>query len=214
MEISGYDKQEPIKEYNKLKEKPILTENELISLQVLGSNYREEYIAVRKDNADFPKMYDDKKYLQYVWEDATEDSALNCAIIRKVDNVFLGYCCVKNMNKEIWELAIELFKRWQGHGYGYSAIDLMIGYISKTCDKKIFMAKVESDNVVSQALMDKLGAIPDGIAEFLIHSEEDLRQIEEEYAEYIDDRMIKLAKKFGVEPEKLLSHVLKYKIIV
>lgn len=62
--------------------------------------------------------------------------------------------------------------------------------------------------------MDKLGAIPDGIDEFLIHSEEDLRRIEEEYAEYIDDRMLKLAKKFGVEPEKLLSHVLRYRIIV
>lgn len=110
-ELAKKDEKEPIAEYQKLKENKILVENELISLHILSPTYREEYIAVRKENADFPKMYDDKKYLQYVWENATEAAALNCAIIRKANNVFLGYCCVKNMNKEIWELAIELFKR-------------------------------------------------------------------------------------------------------
>lgn len=214
MELDDYDAGEQTEEYKILRESKVLTENEIISLQLLEADFRENYVAVRKENADFPKMYDDKKYLEYVWEDAIDDSALNCAIIRKVDNVFLGYCCIKNMNKEEWEIAIELFKRWQRQGYGYSAINLFMKHISNVCGKNVFMTKVEADNVASQALMDKLGAVPDGVTEFLIHSEEELKKVEEEYAGCIDDRMIELAKKFEVEPKKLLSHVLKYKIDV
>lgn len=48
---------------------------------------------------------------------------------------------------------------------------------------KKFRVKIDADNYASQRLFEKLGAIPYGIAE-----------------------------QFGVEPRKLLSHVLEYEL--
>ena len=63
-------------------------------------------------------------------------------------------------------------------------------------------------------LMEKLGFQPYGLSEFLLHKEEDQLAAEEEYKDKLDDRYMVLAKKFNVEPRKLLSHVLEYRIIV
>lgn len=43
-----------------------------------------------------------------------------------------------------------------------------------------------------------------------IHDQEMLRQCEEDNLHHIDDNIIAVAEKFGVEPRKLLSHVLEY----
>lgn len=76
-----------------------------------------------------------------------------------------------------------------------------------------FRSRVDADNIASQALMDSLKAIPNGISNLFLHSEEHKRQIEREYSHLLDDRLIKLAGRFGVEPKKLLSHALEYKIV-
>ena len=68
------------------------------------------------------------------------------------------------------------------------------------------------DNYASQALFEKLGAEPNGISEFWIHDEESIRKCEEENLHLIDEKLCKVAKKFEVEPRKLLSHVLEYKL--
>lgn len=59
-------------------------------------------------------------------------------------------------------------------------------------------------------MFEKLGATPYGIAENILHEEEDMRNCEEENLELIDDQLIHIAEKFAVEPRKLLSHVLEY----
>ena len=77
---------------------------------------------------------------------------------------------------------------------------------------KEFRVKIDSDNYASQGLFEKLGAVPYGIAEFMLHKEEDIRKCEEENLQEIDDKLMEVAEKFGVEPRKLLSHVLEYRL--
>lgn len=60
--------------------------------------------------------------------------------------------------------------------------------------------------------MKKLGAKPHGIANGLLKKEEDKEQFEMENEGLIDERLTQLAEKFGVEPKKLLSHVLVYQL--
>lgn len=78
--------------------------------------------------------------------------------------------------------------------------------------KNKFRIKIEDDNYASQALFEKLGAVPYGIAEHMLHKEEDIHRCEEENLHEIDDKLINIAKKFDVEPRKLLSHVLEYSL--
>ena len=65
----------------------------------------------------------------------------------------------------------------------------------------------------SQKLFEKLGAEPNGISEFLLHEEADIRRCEEENIHLLDKRIQELAKQFNIEPRKLLSHVLEYKLM-
>ena len=46
----------------------------------------------------------------------------------------------------------------------------------------------------------------------MLHKEEDIIRCEEENMDAIDDKLMIVAEKFGVEPRKLLSHVLEYKL--
>ena len=46
----------------------------------------------------------------------------------------------------------------------------------------------------------------------MLHKEEDIRKSEEENLQEIDDKLMEVAEKFGVEPRKLLSHVLEYRL--
>ncbi len=46
----------------------------------------------------------------------------------------------------------------------------------------------------------------------MLHEEEDIRMCEEENLQEIDEKLIEVAEKFGVEPRKLLSHVLEYSL--
>lgn len=77
-----------------------------------------------------------------------------------------------------------------------------------------FTGRVDTDNIASQNLMEKLGFQPYGLSELLLHKEEDQLAVEEEYMDKLDDRYMALAKKFNVEPRKLRSHVLEYGIVV
>ncbi len=75
----------------------------------------------------------------------------------------------------------------------------------------VFRSRVEVDNYASQALHRKLGAVPNGMSEFLLHGEEIIKY-QNENQHLIDDNIRKLAADFGVEPIEILGHVLEYKI--
>ena len=77
--------------------------------------------------------------------------------------------------------------------------------------EKIFRTRVEVDNYASQSLHRKLGAVPNGLSEFLLHGE-DLIRYQNENQYLIDDNIRKLAVCFGVDPIEILGHVLEYKI--
>ena len=77
--------------------------------------------------------------------------------------------------------------------------------------EKIFRTRVEVDNYVSQSLHRKLGAVPNGLSEFLLHGK-DLIRYQNENRYLIDDNIRKLAVDFGVDPIEILGHVLEYKI--
>ena len=90
-------------------------------------------------------------------------------------------------------------------------------YLNTVADiskRREFSSRVDADNLASQKLMEKLGFQPYGLSEFLLHKEEDQLAAEEEYKDRLDERYMALAEKFHVEPRKLLSHVLEYRIIV
>lgn len=135
----------------------------------------------------------------------------NYCIYTKDTNEFIGYCGIKNLTREIPELAIELLSKYRKYGYGFQALSLLMDQFSEITGEHVFRSRVEVDNYASQALHRKLGAVPNGMSEFLLHGEEIIKY-QNENQHLIDDNIRKLAADFGVEPIEILGHVLEYKI--
>ena len=76
-----------------------------------------------------------------------------------------------------------------------------------------FRVRIDPGNQSSQKLFERLGAVPNGISSLFLQEEELQQKCEEENLHLIDEDVIALAQKFNVEPRKLLSHVLEYKLV-
>jgi len=164
-----------------------LQSNGHVILRKVKETDREMFLELQRETSMMRSMLKEEGYRLMLWDEHIQDKALMATI--EVDDEYAGYCGINNLSKEYWEIAIELREKWRE-----------------------FRVKIDSDNYASQGLFEKLGAVPYGIAEFMLHKEEDIRKCEEENLQEIDDKLMEVAEKFGVEPRKLLSHVLEYRL--
>lgn len=187
----------------------IITENEIILRKVQDSD-KDIFIELQKENNIVKSMMKEEAYRNMLWNEHIEYKALMFSVI--VDNEYAGYCGIKNTTHEQWEIAIEILNKWKHKGIGYRAISIMLDAIKNRLNVSEFRVRIDAENYPSQRLFEKLGAEPNGISEFLLHEEADIRRCEEENIHLLDERIQELAKQFNVEPRKLLSHVLEYKL--
>ena len=188
----------------------IITENEIILRKVQDSD-KDIFIELQKENNIVKSMMKEEAYRNMLWNEHIEYKALMFSVI--VDNEYAGYCGIKNTTHEQWEIAIEILNKWKHKGIGYRAISVMLDEIKNRLNVSEFCVRIDAENYPSQRLFEKLGAEPNGISEFLLHEEADIRRCEEENIHLLDERIQELAKQFNVEPRKLLSHVLEYKLM-
>lgn len=187
----------------------IITENEIILRKVQDSD-KDIFIELQKENNIVKSMMKEEAYRNMLWNEHIEYKALMFSIV--VDNEYVGYCGIKNTTHEQWEIAIEILNKWKHKGIGYRAISIMLDAIKNRLNVSEFRVRIDAENYPSQRLFEKLGAEPNGISEFLLQEEADIRRCEEENIHLLDERIQELAKQFNVEPRKLLSHVLEYKL--
>lgn len=172
---------------------------------------KDSFLEIQKQYGLFKSMLQEEAYQNMLWNEHTGKKALSCSIL--VNGQYAGYCGINNVAHETWEICIELLKEWTGQGVGYAAVNALIGAIGGRLNVKEFRIRIDPGNVASRKLFEKLGAVPNGISTHLLHKEEDILRCEEENLESIDEELTTLAARFGVEPRKLLSHVLEYRLV-
>lgn len=176
---------------------------------------RVNYFALQESVALFPnkEMSDKEGYEDKSWHEQFEDKNRICYVIELLpENSYCGECAVKDISANIPEIEIELMKEYQHQGIGYKAIIMMLDRIVKEYGKQEFYVKIEPDNYASQFLFEKLRGIPVGIAKDFQISDERVVQFTETHRYLLNERMQDIAKKFGVEAERLLTHLLVYKL--
>ncbi len=189
----------------------LLAENDKVILKAVSDKDYENYMEVSYECSILRSAFREDAFKKDLWESFLSDTAANFSIFDKVTGEYVGYCGIKNINVENWELVIELLKKYRHRGYGYHALVVMLNALTKLTGKTTYRSRVDSDNYASQNLMKKLGAQPNGISEMFIHGE-DLRKFQEENKNLIDDKLRKLAKEFHVAPIDLIGHVLEFRI--
>lgn len=188
----------------------VFASDEVVYLKPLDDAVKDPFLSIIKENLTFPQAFELEGYKDSVWQSHFEDGVFYCSIYKADTSEFAGYCGIKGTGTEKWELSIELLPDFQGHGLGAHAMELLMRGLSKSANQHLFLAKVDPDNEPSQKLMEKLHGIPSGIEKFIISDEKLIKEIEEECADEIDDRLRSLAAKFDVRPEALLCHILVY----
>ena len=193
------------------KDGKILVENKNILLKAVSEEQKDYMISVSYECSFLKHEFENETYRKYLWEEFINEKVANYCIYDKETKEFVGYCGIKDLTRKIPELAIELLPKYRQHGYGFQALSLLMDEFSRITGEHVFRSRVEVDNYASQALHRKLGAIPNGMSEFLLHGEEIIKY-QKENQHLIDDNIRKLAADFEVEPIEILGHVLEYKI--
>lgn len=179
----------------------LFAENKKLKLIVLSEKEEEDYFP-------FIQEYSKKNY-KSIWKSFFSENSFVCSIYDKASGQFIGYCSIKDLNQEIWELAIEEKKEWHHKGYGTSALDLFMTTVTKITGNRFYKTRVDIDNYPSQALMKKLGATPNGISEYMLHGEA-LENFRRENMHLIDDKIRSIAEEFCMDAEDIVGYVLEY----
>ena len=136
-----------------------------------------------------------------------------CIICNSNDGQPMGYLGIKDTSAEIWEIAIELDGKYTHRGFGSKSLHLYLNEVQRRTGVGEFRAVVEVDNIPSQRCFEGLGAKLVGLCDsFVLRTEDEKKRFEEQNLQLIDTHMIDLAKQLEVEPRKLLSHLLDYRL--
>lgn len=188
----------------------IIVDGDNIEIAVIGLDEREKYLSVSYEYSVMKHAFEEEKFKDDLWNDFISDTSFVCSIYEKISGEYIGYCSVKDLLKNDWELAIELLPDKCNKGYGSEALKKFMCKVHELTGKRFFRARVELDNHASQHLMKKLGGIPDGIGEFLLHGDE-ITKFQENYKHLITDEIRAVAEEFCMEAEDMLGYVLEYR---
>jgi RimJ/RimL family protein N-acetyltransferase len=136
-----------------------------------------------------------------------------CVIRDTKENQPLGYLGIKDTSADLWEIAIELDGKYTSQGYGSRSIRLYLNEIRRITGKDTFRALIEADNIPSQKCFEKLGAQLVGLcSSAVLLTDDEKERFEARNLDLIGAHMIGLAERLKIEPRKLLSHVLDYRL--
>lgn len=190
--------------------------DDIVILSVIRKDEYREYQKILCDNLSSMGRYffsTNPNYVKELFGDLLKKESFYCTIREKVTHQFCGYCGIKDVDSSRPELAIELIKSMQHKGIGTHALKLLLQTYSLCEEFEYFTYIVAADNYPSQHLCEKIGGIPNRIVAFILKDPQLQEIFEESNLHMINDHLRDVAKKFNVEPKKLLSHFLEYKIL-
>lgn len=202
-------------DFSREKEQPIFVSDSVVTLRPVNAGDVDFYIAVRTQySMIYRVIIGTKRHSSesLFLTDLCQPESFYC-IIEDATRTPIGYLGIKGTGEEVWELAIELDGKHTHQGYGSHSIRLFLNEISQITGRTVFRATVEADNVPSQRCFERLGAELVGLCHGeILRTPEEKARFEENNLNLIDDNIRALAERLAVEPRKLLSHLLEYRI--
>lgn len=184
-----------------------------------GELIRDDVLILRRMNeTDYPTYHQlfmeqqinpQEDSIEIIFKSNLSDENLYCTILLAADAAPVGYCGIKYVDEEPAELAVELLKGFHRQGLGFRALRLYMDALAPV-GVTSFTAMIDSDNIASQKLFEKLGFTLSGLTDYMLYTKPEQERFEEMFAKLISPRMEDLAHKLEVPPRKLLSHAVRY----
>lgn len=213
--MENTEAQRDIWDFSREKNQPIFAQDDTVIIRPVTESDADFYVAIRMQ---YSMMYramigmGEHRSASLFLLDLCQPESFYC-IIENTERSPIGYLGIKDTGSDIWELAIELNKQDTRHGFGPRSILLFLNTISRVTGKATFKAAVEADNIPSQKCFEKIGAELVGLCDGpLLKTPDDKERFEENNLHLIDGNIRAIADRLSVEPRKLLSHVLEYRM--
>lgn len=202
-------------DFSREKAQPVFVQDGAVIIRPVNANDAEFYVSIRMQYSMIYRVMigvEKHRSESLFLLDLCQPESFYC-VIENPQQETIGYLGVKDTGSDIWEIAIELDKQYTRHGFGSRSIVLFLNEISRVTGKTQFKAKIETDNIPSQKCFERLGAMLVGLCDGpLLKTLEEKERFVENNLNLIDENMNELADRLGVEPRKLLSHVLEYRM--
>lgn len=207
----------PIWDFSKEKALPLFTRNDTIILRSVNIADADFYVSVK---VQYSLMYQGIVRLNkdlnesLLWDDLCLPKSFFCMIIDVASGNPVGYIGLKDTQIEPWEIAIELDGKYTHKGYGCQSIRLFLNEVYRISGKTEYQARVDTGNLPSQKCFEKLGAELVGLCNGpFLKLPDEKKRFEDRNLDLIDNNMRELASRLDVDPRKMLSHVLDYRLI-
>lgn len=200
-------------DFSREKSLPVFACDNMLSIRPITADDNDFYRGIRMQ---YSLMYRSAYYAarekkSLFLHEALSPQVFYCIIEDSKEKLPLGYLGIKDTSADLWEIAIELDEKHTRQGFGPKSIRLYLNEVQHITGRTEFKAVVEVDNIPSQKCFERLGADLVGLCDSVVLKTDDEKErFEERHLELIDAHMIELSERLGVEPRKLLSHVLDY----
>jgi RimJ/RimL family protein N-acetyltransferase len=201
--------------FSREKAAPVFAEGNGLLLRPCHADDARFYNAVHRQWSPFGRNYPpEETMLPALRQELTNDNAFFCVVQRRADGAEMGYVALKDTTRAVWEVAMEFDRQFCYQGYGGRALQLFVRQVGIVTGRTQFQALVEVDNAACQHCLRKIGAKFVGLYNYAFEDEAAAEEFETENLALIGDQLYTLAAQLGVEPRKLLSHVLEYRLTV
>lgn len=204
-------------DFSSEKSQDVFTSDSVVVLRPITTDDLEFYRFVRIQYSQIHRsVYNSptENKMGFVSREALAPEVFYCIIETAQRKLPIGYLGIKDTSAMLWELAIELDGKATHQGFGLRSIRLYLNEIQRITGKSEYKAAVEVDNIPSQKCFESLGAKLVGLCNSaVLKTEEEKERFESQNLDLIDDHIISLAQRLQVDPRKLLSHVLDYRLI-
>lgn len=142
-------------------ENGLCDENEEFLLIEPNDTYKDAYFDLCKESYVMKDKLDDEDYRRFSWGILFKVGIL-LFVIEKSTNNLCGYVELKHIDSDHPEIGIELFKKYQRKGIGHKTIRLMLRKAQQIHPVSSYKVRIYYDNIPSQKLFEKLGAVKVG----------------------------------------------------
>ena len=208
----------PIWDFSAEKDLPLFVKNGVVAIRPPKPSDAEFYVNLRAAYSLLfrvtLKTSKDKDIENVLFHtDLCKPESFYCIIEDETDGTPVGYIGIKDTGVEAWELAIELVEKFTNRGLGPQSIRLFLNEVHRITRHVEYRAVVETDNGPSQKCIERLGGRLVGLVNGpILKLEDEKRRFEESHLDLIDDNIRALAGRLGVEPRRLLSNDLEYRL--
>lgn len=192
----------------------VFAEDSTLRLRPFSDKDKWSYYEIRRPYRIFKDNTPEDELIANYWVETQGDTEFFCMVERASDGQIIGYITLKDTSKDLWEVAIELRPDYCGFGYGPAAILLFLNRIRDITGKRQYNFLVEVDNIPCQRCMGKIKAKLTGLMDIVFDDREQAEKFEKENLDMITEHLEGLAAELGVEPRKLLSNVLDYRLTI